>query len=855
MTTFSKSTTSSTSNGWDEAFIYHKKKFIKCFYRIGLNGLYLNHSFIPYSYIDDVKLEKNIGDLFFKKISIHISPFKLYDYLNEFETEDSLYKEWKPIEYQLESNEKESTIEKNQDYSSNTIEKFKLNDLIHNLKYSTYTELNLKSKNISDHEIRLLSESLKSNKTLKIINLSNNNLTYSGAEALRDAIKINSTLEVLDLSINHIESIGTQLLCEILVTNTKLKELNLEQCKINYSGAIALNDLLLTNHTLEKLNLKKNAIGKNGAKILSKSLKRNSTLKSINLSSNKIGAIGARSLIEALKYNISLKEFYLDNNRINGINYISEMLNNNTCLELLSLGENLIEDQDVKFLCDLLKVNYTLTKLNLEGNRIKYNGVNYLSKLLKSNSTLKSLNLSRNDIKFTGIELLSNVLKFNSTLTTLELESCNVNDKGAKVLSNALKGNTTLKLLNLKGNQIENLGAHFLNLALNENSSLLTLKIKNNKVGDKEMNDIKEILKFNKLIALCQDSKLEKIESKQINITEKTIYLKQFKNIHHTDFVNTLNYFIDNTKKYNTNNNTLISKAFDPELISIIKENDKKSELIIQSLDRQFLNLNLISKDAKYLDNSIKLSNRLLRGLNSPIGILKNFLSLPPKVLESNDDSITSKNSDNYIEKYSILIGSNSICRRFKESELFRDSLNIYIKLNTDAFSFKEVEKIVEISEIEIMIYFNKNLENKISTSMKNIFKDIKNTENICHLTVISFHSEKIIELILSLYPNIIHEVTAYSKYQKYQSNNRLKAFIESQEWKSMKREAEIEYVLKELEKEKERQISIESKLDSSTHIIKQDINYLELLREKLKKASSILTKKTNQIENSFIVL
>ncbi|KAF9902118.1 hypothetical protein EC991_005258 [Linnemannia zychae] len=364
---------------------------------------------------------------------------------------------------------------------------------------STLTTLSLQDNSIGDNGAQALAEALKTNLTLTALNFQDNSIGDNGAQALAEALKTNSTLTILNLNRNSIGDNGAQALAEAFKTNKTLTSLNLDSNLIWYEGIQALSLVFETSLTITTLNLGSNLITVNGAKTLTEALKTKSTLTTLNLSYNSIRRSGAQALAEVLKTNSTLTTLNLTYNSIgdNGAHALAEALKTNLTLTALNLQDNSIQRDGARALAEVLKTNSTLTALNLTYNSIESNGAQELAEVLKINKTLTVLNLDRNSIGNDGAQALAEALKTNSTLITLNLDRNSIGDNGAQALAGALKTNSTLTTLNLQDNSIGDNGVQALAIVLNTNSTLATLDLTYNSIGDKGALALAEALKTN----------------------------------------------------------------------------------------------------------------------------------------------------------------------------------------------------------------------------------------------------------------------------------------------------------------------------------------------------------------------
>lgn len=95
------------------------------------------------------------------------------------------------------------------------------------------TELNCRRIARTDSRLSLLFDSLKTNKTIKVLNLSDMNLSQNAIKTLCDLLSENESIHTLDLANNDIGSQGLETLIPLLEKNNTLTNLTLENAHLN----------------------------------------------------------------------------------------------------------------------------------------------------------------------------------------------------------------------------------------------------------------------------------------------------------------------------------------------------------------------------------------------------------------------------------------------------------------------------------------------------------------------------------------------------------------------------------------------------------------------------------------------
>ena len=161
--------------------------------------------------------------------------------------------------------------------------------------------------------VSILSEILKTNKTIKILQLLSSSLT-GVIKQVSDSLFNNKTLEQLVLSnVTDITDEDITHLSTMLSSNTTLKELHLYNCNITDNGVRYICEGLTKNQTLTVLN-----IGRN----------------------HQITSVSTSTIADLIQTTTSLTRLYLYNTSLNNddIKTICTSLNKNTTIRKLHLS-------------------------------------------------------------------------------------------------------------------------------------------------------------------------------------------------------------------------------------------------------------------------------------------------------------------------------------------------------------------------------------------------------------------------------------------------------------------------------------------------------------------------------------
>lgn len=131
--------------------------------------------------------------------------------------------------------------------------------------------LDLKGKNFTDDNCKVLAKKLADNKSIKILLLSDNNISDEGVIAIAKSLMGNNSVEEIVLNNNNIGPEGAGALSELIQNNHNIKNLLLTNNNIGDEGASAFLDSIENSSsskhgvTIENLYLEQNGISSNMA--------------------------------------------------------------------------------------------------------------------------------------------------------------------------------------------------------------------------------------------------------------------------------------------------------------------------------------------------------------------------------------------------------------------------------------------------------------------------------------------------------------------------------------------------------------------------------------------------------------
>lgn len=188
------------------------------------------------------------------------------------------------------------------------------------LKYGNspnLTLLDMSDNAISSEGFHVIGDALKTNKKLGILRIGMNSMGCSGAQSLFLGLEKNKTLTELSLAYDRTVGVNeVRMLSNALRSNKSLKNLSLRSCLVNAEGIKAIASVLKEHPSLTSLDLGENISGSWGTIALSRSLECNTVLKELNLEANFVGETGIEALAQMLKKNSSLECLCLERNTL-----------------------------------------------------------------------------------------------------------------------------------------------------------------------------------------------------------------------------------------------------------------------------------------------------------------------------------------------------------------------------------------------------------------------------------------------------------------------------------------------------------------------------------------------------------
>ena len=179
----------------------------------------------------------------------------------------------------------------------------------------------------------------------------------------------------LDINNTSLDSKCVSILSEILKTNKTIKRLRLLFSSLT-GGIKQVSDSLFNNKTLEQLWLwHVTGITDEDITHLSTMLSSNTTLKELQLSNCNITDNGVRYICEGLTKNQTLTKLHIGGNpQITSVSTstIADLIQTTTSLTTLRLHNTSLNNDDIKTICTSLNKNTTIRKLCLSRQHEEY---------------------------------------------------------------------------------------------------------------------------------------------------------------------------------------------------------------------------------------------------------------------------------------------------------------------------------------------------------------------------------------------------------------------------------------------------------------------------------------------------
>ncbi|EGC32605.1 hypothetical protein DICPUDRAFT_98834 [Dictyostelium purpureum] len=342
--------------------------------------------------------------------------------INSFEILDT------PITFGLKQNQLSK-------YSTSTFDKI-LTPMQTNLEHIAVT---IRS---NDQFLSLLTNSIKSSKSLREFNMSGSVLTqvseisnlFSSLQHCETLLKIN----LFDLALNY-ENNGNQQPMFQNIGAENEQDWNNQDDEVD--NVVNSNAFLQQNNTILPNQFDKFSF-----------LYGTQSLTSINVSSiHPVKEEEMISLFENLRYSSQLRELYAKRTRLTPkcLTALTNLIREpNSSLELLHLGYNNFSGS-ISILLMAFQLSKTLTDIDISSNQLGNNEGLAISQFIKESSLVRHLNISNSDFKLSALNQLGTALSINKSLVSLDLSNIHLGMLEVTYIIDGLVQHPTISLLNL----------------------------------------------------------------------------------------------------------------------------------------------------------------------------------------------------------------------------------------------------------------------------------------------------------------------------------------------------------------------------------------------------------------------
>ena len=184
--------------------------------------------------------------------------------------------------------------------------------IINNLNKCTVRGLDINNTPLDSKCVSILSEILKTNKTIKTLRLYSSTLT-SGIKQVCEVLFTNTTLEVLVLlDVTGIMDEDMPYISNLLISNNTLKELRLYNCNITDNGVQYICEGLAKNQTLTSLNIGDNPqITSISTSTIADLIQITTSLKRLDLDNTSLSNDDIKTICTSLAINTTVRALYL----------------------------------------------------------------------------------------------------------------------------------------------------------------------------------------------------------------------------------------------------------------------------------------------------------------------------------------------------------------------------------------------------------------------------------------------------------------------------------------------------------------------------------------------------------------
>jgi len=220
-------------------------------------------------------------------------------------------------------------------------------------KTNMIQELVLRDSGLYSEDLFVLSQVLKDNTSLTRIDLSKNMIGFTYVDErsmLEIKLKNQDKLQQATFDKLFYDSLGLEHFVLAFKNTDRIVEVDISENDIGSDNFMILMPIFESNTLITKLNVADCNLDGYCAEALCTILKStNSQLRELKFRNSALGEVGALAIAELIKGHMSLVELEIFNCRIDeaGGNAIGTALKTNFCIENLSIGENILNNNDV----------------------------------------------------------------------------------------------------------------------------------------------------------------------------------------------------------------------------------------------------------------------------------------------------------------------------------------------------------------------------------------------------------------------------------------------------------------------------------------------------------------------------
>ena len=296
----------------------------------------------------------------------------------------------------------------NLELSEFNIQKILLNLMTYNSNILSFSFS--KCENIKSNVLYYILFCVQNLKNIKILSFEACQLTDEQIKIISEGIKENKNIIALMLRKNNITSQGGIYISEYMNTNKNIRQLYLGDNKIKEKGLKSIVDSMSNiNRNITNFDISNNGLTLVDFNNIIEYLNTNPTLNSLDLSGNKLDLKSSINLGAILSEIKTIKSLNMSNMGI-----ISEFIPNlfrNINVDDIALDDNTLEEVGLIMLIKGLGGNKNLKKLSLKNTRLSSIGLSSLLKILDKADEFQELHIENNSIDDMTFGIMKTMVK------------------------------------------------------------------------------------------------------------------------------------------------------------------------------------------------------------------------------------------------------------------------------------------------------------------------------------------------------------------------------------------------------------------------------------------------------------